>query len=646
MTRLAPLYTPGLAARLGPFHAAGLLAGVDVHVVDHLAARSGGGDGDVLLALALATRAPRVGDLCFDLSATPDLPAGDEDEPPPALEWPADREAWRAAVARHPLVRAGGEARATAFVLDGTLLYTDRTWDRQQRLAAALLDRAASTRAVFDPALLRDGLRCLFGAPPPDRQQLGAAMALLRGLTVISGGPGMGKTWTVRNVLTLLHAQAAAEGRPLRIALAAPTGKAAARLTESLHAGLDAWLAGVQPALGPRLTPAALRAALESVEASTLHRLLGFRPDAPDNIRYHADRPLPHDVVIVDEASMIDFALMARLVDALAPRTRLILLGDQHQLASVEAGTVLRDLCAGVDGGRPTLSAAFLAELRAQAGLDLGPHVTATPGGPLRDCIVQLDRNRRFDPGSGIGAFARACLAGDPDAAVEVFTGGRFPDVSLVPHAPDGGLRPEVADLMVDGWRPWLEALGAGAGAAELLRLFGRFRVLAAHRAGRLGVEGLNPWIEDRLQAASPRAFDPRLRMYRGRPVMVTRNDYDVGLYNGDVGLVVQARPGVVAFPGTDEPVRSVATARLPPHETVFAMTIHKSQGSELDHALVVLPRRPSAVVTRELVYTAVTRARQRVTLVADPALLAEALGRTVERASGLRRALWGAWEN
>jgi len=687
---LAPLLPrPGaeaVAARLQAFREQGVLGSLEVHVVDHLGALIGENDPEVLLALALAVRAPTHGHICVDLADVDALPVRAEDDARPRvgpLPWPEDVSDWIARVAHSPLVRSPDASDCTPpFVLDGCLLYTDRYFTYQEQLACVLRERVESQLRPRDPELLERGLTAVFdpvgaedGTRTLDRQKLAAAMAMLRGLTVISGGPGTGKTYTIRTLLTLLWAQWAVDHDPgaevlgPRVALAAPTGKAAARMEESLGIGLDDFLARVDAALPAGRTSEQLRAFLTGLEPSTIHRLLGWRAANPSRFWHDAASPVPHEAVIVDEASMIDFALMAKLALAVAPGARLILLGDQHQLASVEAGTVLADLCGPTRMSRLTVSAQLADELRAQAGIDIAGQAGVQPAkmpGP-HDAIVQLDRSRRFSPCSGIGRFAQACLADDfdPEEAVSILE-GELEDVRLLPHEPHGGLHHEVETAIVSGYCPVLERLLAGPRDLEtsaehhaaVLEALDGFRVLCAHRRGREGVAGMNASVvallereRDRLDrdpgtpGPNPLAgFRPRGDFWIGRPILVVENDPVVGRFNGDVGIVVPGPDGrpTVAFAEAGN-VSYLAPSRLPAHETVFAMTIHKSQGSEFRHALVMLPRIESPILTRELVYTAVTRAQQRMLLVGDRALLARALGRSVRRASGLEAALWGA---
>ena len=671
-----------LAELLAPFLDAHVLEHLDIHAVDLLGRLVHEVYPEVLLGLAFAVRAPRHGHICVvldELQSAKVLPEGpDMDRETEAraasLPWPVDRAGWCSMLASSPLVRGRGkEEELTPFVLDQGRLYMDRYWRYQLRMAEQLAARAGLTLRPHDPGLLATGLHHLFEPLPGegepgahgqqlDRQKLGAAMALLRSFTVISGGPGTGKTYTVRNVLTLLFAQREARRAedldilPLRVALAAPTGKAAARMRESINQGLEDFLGKVGSALGAAATPEGLREFLASLEARTLHRLLGWRPSTPSRFRHDADHPLPYDVVIVDETSMVDFALMAKLVDAVPPGARLILIGDRNQLASVEAGTVLADLCGEARMETLSLSGSFVAELRDHAGLDLPDHVSSDWEPGLRDCIIQLDRNRRFDATSGIGRFAKSCLADrfDARAAAAFFEpGSERTDLCMLPHGERSTLGEELQDIIREGYLGYLLTMQGGQGPGEseeelhlrVLEAFDRFRILCAHRRGRLGVSGMNKAAAELLAGAGLEWFRPSGKNYIGRPVLIRRNDYTLGRFNGDVGIIVPRAHGraMVAFPNERGGVDYLAPSRLPEHQTAFAMTIHKSQGSEFAAAVVLLPEQHTRILTRELIYTGVTRARKRMVLVGSQEVLARALQEKVQRASGLAGELWGA---
>jgi exodeoxyribonuclease V alpha subunit len=521
---------------------------------------------------------------------------GASGEPLPAPRWP-ELDGWRRALRASALVSAppdGAGAAPRPLVLDGAdRVYLHRYWRHQEVLAAALSARIAAGDEEVDEAILQEGLARLFGAVSgavPDLPRIAAEAAVRRRFCVISGGPGTGKTTTVVKVLALLVEQAERAGRRFRAELLAPTGKAAMRLAEAIRS------AKVDLPCRPEIRDAIPE------ETRTLHRSLGALGATGTRFRHGPDAPLVTDLALVDEASMVDLALMARLAAALPPHARLVLLGDRHQLASVEAGSVLGDICAA----------------------------ERTPA-------VFLTRSHRYGPESGIAALAEAIQRGDADGVLAVLDSAAHPDVARIDPAPDGPGRALVAAAL-EGYRPYLEE----GDATACLGAFERFRILCAHRRGRHGVEAVNQLVEDAL--AEARLIDRRGRTYAGRPLLVTRNDYALQLFNGDVGIIVPepsdpSRRRAVFRSGAGE-LRRLSPARLPPHETVFAMSIHKSQGSEFDEVAIVLAEPESPLLSRELLYTAVTRARRRVVLHATRAAVAAAVRRPIERSSGLRDAL------
>jgi exodeoxyribonuclease V alpha subunit len=446
-----------------------------------------------------------------------------------------------------------------------------------------------------------------------DWQKLAAATAVLRSLSVISGGPGTGKTTTVAKILALLRRQPG--GNTLRIALAAPTGKAAARMQQSIR----------QVKAGNRWESILIADIPE--QASTLHRLLGFRP-GENRFRHHRDNPLPVDVLILDEASMIDVALMAKVLDALPVTARLILLGDKDQLASVEAGAVLGDICSPCH--EP--SAKFVATLAELTGEPVDALETTDMG--LCDVVVVLRRSYRFAADSPIGVLAKAVNQGDVirvRACMTQDTEGilRWSDVA------------EVVDQAAQRYLTLFKQVAAGAPPEALFEELDRFRLLCALRQGPTGAVTLNQHIAMRL---SQHGVPTSQEWYAGRPIMITRNDHQMRLYNGDIGITLpdpnrEGNLGVV-FMGDDCSKRWLAPARLPPHESLYTMTVHKSQGSEFDEVLLLLPEQDSPALSRELVYTAVTRARRRFSLAAKAAVFEAAVTRRRVRQSGLRELL------
>ena len=561
---------------LRTFNEAGVIDSSDVVVAQRLTALAKDTDERVALAVAFVVRAVRAGSVCVALAdveqhtATADLP------------WPPAGE-WLAAVAASPLT-----VDPTVLHLDDGLLYLDRYWIEECRVAEDVLALADARRSGSVPDINR-----LF--PDSFAEQRGAAqLALSRALTVLTGGPGTGKTTTVARLLALLAEQAELDGRPrLRIALAAPTGKAAARLLEAVQLEVDA------------LAPAD-RERLPALAATTLHRLLGSRPDTSSRFRHNRENRLPHDVIVVDETSMVSLTMMARLLEAVRPDSRLLLVGDPDQLASVEAGAVLADLVEGL---------------------------TAVVDSPVATLVTP----HRF--GESIGALADAIRDGDADAAVRVLAAGgehiEWVDVHqpaevlrkvLVPHA----LRLREAAVLGD--------------ADAALKTLEQHRLLCAHRRGPYGVAYWNRQVERWLseQTDMPLWAD----WYVGRPVLVTANDYGLGLYNGDTGVAVLRDGGLRAAMATSAGPVQFATGRLADVETMHAMTIHKSQGSQAVEITVLLPPTDSRLLTRELLYTAVTRAREKVRLVGSADQLRAAVTRRAIRATGLSRRLAGGQEN
>ena len=473
-------------------------------------------------------------------------------------------------------------------------LYLQRYWDHENRLALSLIARAAS-RPAHDSTLLADGIARFLGDADA-AQRTAVERAVTRGFSIITGGPGTGKTYTATVALALLAGQFAAAGTRARIAIAAPTGKAAARIGESLKTTLEKF------PLSPEVR------ALLPTEASTLHRLLGSRPGSPE-FKFDRENPLNAEVVVVDEATMVDLPLMARLFDALRPDTRILLLGDKDQLASVEAGHVLGDICSGLHDWS---------------------------AGPLRENITELTRNYRFGDESNIHRLSRAIRSGNETVVREIISREKA-DLSALETASIPATT--LAARVTSAFRPYLTA----PTAEEALARFADYRILTATRAGDGSVEHLNRLTERALAEAG--LIAPTDRYYAGRPIIIRRNDYNLRLFNGDIGIIRADENSGGAlrafFAGEDGVLRALAPTRLPEHETAFAMTVHKSQGSEFRRVLVVLPPRDVPVLSRELLYTAATRAREHVELWWSDAALSACLTNSVKRFSGLRDRLW-----
>ncbi len=545
---------------------------------------------------------------------------------------PKNAKGWAAQLAACEEVWQVGEFDFGApLVFDGERLYLRRYWRDETLVAGSIRARAAALRPV-QPQQVRTWLDLLFASQRAedrlDWQKLACAVALRGSLAIITGGPGTGKTYTVARLLALLFA-VAPDAAQQRIALAAPTGKAAARLKQSIDKALTELAERVGDALPLRELTGRMGA------ARTLHSLLGARPDTR-SFAHHAGNPLEVDVLIVDEASMVHLEMMACLLDALPPGATLILLGDKDQLASVEAGAVLGDLCHDAQAGGYSLETADY--VRAASGEELPPAFLGSAGA-LAQQTVMLRHSRRF--GGPIGQLALAVNGGDAAAAEAVLRGGGEGVLRWI----EGAHQHQVVSLALAGYQPYLALLRDGPGAdheawvRSVLQQFEAFRILCAVREGEWGVSGLNSAIEASLQTAG--LLRRGGEWYVGRPVMVTRNDYGTRVFNGDIGLTLAdpARPGSlrVYFLEGDE-VRSVLATRLRNVETAYAMTVHKSQGSEFRHTVLVLPEDRHGILTRELVYTGITRASQLFTLVSPNAtVLAEAVARRTHRASGLR---------
>jgi exodeoxyribonuclease V alpha subunit len=614
---------------LGPlreFNDAGVLTAADLHVALRLGRLGETSDDAVLLGAAFAVRAPRFGHVRVDLATIRTTASTDLDAPVDlqALPWPAEAD-WVERLRDSSLVGVDRPLR-----LEGTTLYLDRFWSEEGQVAADLLALADPPAGGVDSELLAAGLVRLFSSnDEPDLQRLAAGSSVLRRFSVIAGGPGTGKTTTVARVLALLDEQAARlrQRLPL-IALAAPTGKAALRLEEAVH----------QEARTLRIDDDE-QSRLLQLQGTTLHRLLGFNPGNRSRFRHDRLNRLAHDVVVVDETSMVSLSLMARLVEAVRPDARLILVGDPEQLASVEAGAVLGDIVGPASHGLLMRAPARLALARA-AGHAV-PSSESPARSPIGDGVVVLRRVHRF--GGSIGRLSEAIQKGDSTSVVSLLAAGE-PDVQWIPvdiSSDDASASLDaVRSAAVSSGRQLVEAARAGR-AADAIAALGAFRLLCAHRRGP---EGVNTWMSvvERWLATDIEGFAGEGVWYAGRPLLVTENDYSLRLYNGDTGVVVASGPGrvVAAFERSGEVVE-ISPTRLASVDTVYAMTVHKAQGSQFDTVAVLLPAPDSPILTRELLYTAVTRARQRLMVAGTEESVLAAVERPIARASGLRRALW-----
>jgi exodeoxyribonuclease V alpha subunit len=596
----------------------GLFASIDLHLASFISHLEGKDDPVLALSVGILSRHTGQGNICLELGRIDESLVRALNGKGIAVP---DRATWQEALAASSVVGSPGADRP--LILDGSRLYMKRYFEYEKDLASDLVRFASGRISGIDADLLSQGLNRYF----PDTenggfwQKVAGFAAVTRRLCVISGGPGTGKTTTVAKILALILEQSR---HPLRIALAAPTGKAAARLKESLQG------------IGKRLDLPEDVVERMPTSAVTLHRLLGWTAGSP-RFRHDRDNPLDLDLLVLDEVSMVDLPLMAKTVQALPENARLILLGDRDQLASVEAGAVLGDIC-----GRDRLevfSDSFVQEYARTVGAGNNPQEPLPEQGEvtgLGDTVVPLTKSYRFGEESGIKRLSLAVRDGDASMSLLVL-GSNVPDISWIDvrksEAPASIVRSVIA-------QEFLPAFATRDVPARYERLQ-TFRILSPVRDGSQGTVSLNAMVREILEAN--KVMERRVFWPDGLLVMVSVNDYGARLYNGDIGLVGADETGRprIHFPDSERAgMRSIAPVRLPPHEPAFAMTVHKSQGSEFDHVLVVLPEKDSPILTRELLYTAITRARKKVTLVGDPEIFARAVARRIERGSGLGKRL------
>ncbi|OEE62556.1 exodeoxyribonuclease V subunit alpha [Enterovibrio norvegicus] len=663
-------------ALLQSLYQRGTLRAIDRQFAQFIAQQMGDEDSPVVGWAALVSFELGKGNVCVDLSALDpsklfDLPAAESAKAAALLE----PENAVLLLKGTPVV--GDGTSPTPLVLEGARLYLHRYWQSERRVAdeikkrAVSIDLSGNTKTFLDElfapdmsdltaryadwvdaSLTPDALQqklvdtldivspsvidfaelqhqlaakatanTLFSLVPENArlnwQKVAAAAALSYRFSVISGGPGTGKTTTVAKLLAALIFSSDKPNGP-DIKLVAPTGKAANRLTESIGKAVAAL--PVDKSVREKIP----------VQASTIHRLLGAIPNRVE-FRHHEGNRLHLDILVVDEASMVDLPLMARLLSALPDHARVILLGDRDQLSSVEAGAVLGDICAQADNHYSKERAAFLSAL---TGFEL---LTANANQPVADGVCLLRKSYRFHAKSGVGQLAFAINDGDAKRLHNVLAQG-YDDIAL--HDLDGDVYTSAIQLAVDGYRGYLTALSAGESHLAVIQRFTQVRLLCALAEGPFGVAGLNRAIEKALVANRLIAPGEEL-FYSGRPIMVTQNDHGLGLYNGDIGIVVNQEDGLrVIFEMSDGSLKAFLPSRLPEHQTAYAMTIHKSQGSEFSHTILVLPPTPTPVMTRELVYTGVTRAKDRLDIYATRASLERAVRRKTQRFSGLANAL------
>jgi len=611
----------------------GYLSDIDMHFARFITGLGKNDDPDMYLAAALASNATGNGDVYFDLSSVAENPflMGLEEEG--TVKWPR-LSGWLQKIGQSPAVGSPGDYRP--LILDRkNRLYLYRYWDYEKKLSQSIIHRSREDIRDLDMVRLTDGLKRLFPQNQDNevnRQMVAAYIAAIKRFCIISGGPGTGKTFTMAKILALLLELSGK--KRLKILLAAPTGKAAARIAES-----------IEDAKKTLNSPPDIIAAIPS-EAYTIHRMLKTIPGSPYFYHTH-ENPLDADVVVVDEASMIDLALMSKLFWAVPFDARLILIGDKDQLASVETGFVLGDICDRENVH--TFSGCFCKKFEAvtQQKMDLPVKECKDKAG-LYDCMVVLKKNYRFTGSSGIGELSRAVNRGEAHKVLGLMKNNPDQIFWKKISQPHDLLR-SLGKKVIKGYSDYLNT----DDPYRALELFKRFKILCAVKIGPIGVNAVNRLAEQVLTREGLIAPDrPSTNpWYKGRPVLITRNDYSLRLFNGDMGITLPA-PGsnskdlYVYFSGDSGELRRFLPYRLPEHETVYAMTVHKSQGSEFDHVLLILPDRDYPVLTRELLYTGITRARKTVSIWATEDVLKTTISRKIERTSGLKDALWGQRDN
>ncbi len=606
----------------------GLFSEIDIHFARFILRFGAEQDPDLFLAAALVSRATANGDICLNLDSMAEtvlLEAQAGHDPiicPPAVEW-------RQKLLGQAVVGQPGD-RCPLILDSRNRLYLYRYWEYEKKLSDAIRGRAAGQLADFNPGRVKACLDRLFPTTDAgvDWQKVAAVIVLLKRFAVITGGPGSGKTHAIAGILALLLECSARH--KLNICLTAPTGKAAARLGNAIRQAkehLNCSLSVKDSIPG---------------DVFTIHRLL--RPIAgTPYFRHDGDNLLPADVVVVDEASMVDLALMSKLMQAIPPDARLLIAGDKDQLASVEAGSVLGDIC------DHQVSHGFSADFLKHIETFTGSALENLPPGPqngtvLQDCICVLQKNYRFSSRSGIGEISRAINDGNFEKSMALLTNPSSASVAWSEISAPNTLSSRLAPLIIDGYRKYLTIRDP----VLAMDAFDEFKILCALKIGPFGVRSINLLAEQVLSREGLIEDNPSRShpWYRGRPVMITRNDYSLGLYNGDIGLTLTDPDAsddqlYVYFLDASGSIRRFLPHRLPEHETVYAMTVHKSQGSEFDRIILILPDKDYPLLTRELIYTGLTRARQKVAIWGTEPVLTTAIARQIERSSGLHEALW-----
>lgn len=597
---------------------------LDRHFADLIVNLVGRKDHELWIAAALASQAVQQQHVCLDLNLTANRKIDLNAKGPKKLQCPRLEE-WVSSLKNSEAVGSPGEYRP--LIMDSAnRLYLYRYWQYEKQVADFVISRIGCPTDKVDQEKLRQGIHRLFTKKnnrETDWQAVAGLSAMRHRFVMITGGPGTGKTSTVVKILVLLLEHY----KDLRVAVAAQAGIAAARLQESIRSiknQIDC--------------PSSIRDILPT-EATTIHRLLGASKGAT-RYPFNKDHPLPYDIVVVDEASMIDLPLMAKLVEALSKQTRLILLGDVDQLSSVGSGTVLSQLCDKTAGA--FFSKEFIDHASEVLGVTTELKTIGATNVTLPDLVVTLNQSYRFKEGSGIDKFSREVNQGNAQPALAILLDRQLVDITWKEVPNKKMLKDYLETVILEKGANYLKATSI----EEKWKLFNQFQILCTHSKGIGGVETVNRLAENILKQAG--LIRPRSYWYQGQPILITQNDHQLKVFNGDIGLVFSARDDTrnredvlqAFFPLGDGQFRSIPLRQLPNHQTAYAITVHRSQGSEFDRILLVLPTYSSPLLTRELIYTAVTRARKEAEIVGTQSILQEAIEQQVNRQSGLRDAL------